>query len=73
MQLESTKLVTDSLKHIDKIAILLDSAAASSRSDFHTERLHRLAAGFRSLRNPLERIAGHLRDAESEPVERVRA
>lgn len=61
-QLESTKLVTDSLEHIDKIAALLDSAAENSRSDFHAPRLRRLAEGFRSLDRPLSRIAEHLRD-----------
>jgi hypothetical protein len=72
-EIESTKLVTDSLKHIDKIATLLDSAANLSRSEFHTARLQRLAVGFRSLHNPLERIAGHLQSSEAESVERVRA
>lgn len=59
-QIESMKLVSDSLKHLDKIAALLDSAADSSRSDFHGPRLRRLAEGFRSLHNPLERISVHL-------------
>ena len=53
-------LVQDSIRLVHAIADLLSSAAETTRSDFHRDRLRRLSEQFRSLDAALMKIAGGL-------------
>jgi hypothetical protein len=52
--------VMATLTHLEAVAALLRQAAEAAPGPFHERRLRRLASGFESLTEPIQRIASGL-------------